>query len=155
MIAEVTQGAGKTSCLAFLPKVIPFDALFYISDANADGNRLVVGVPSTDLQTNLAQIPLPGEPNEQFCERVPLGPGVYADAYVPTAAERERQLREPSPSTGRSGERGSVAAAVRTRALPGRRDSGGSPGHRLRVAHQAVDQRVGDRSHDDPAGERR
>ncbi len=89
MIANVTQGAGKDSCLALLPKIIPFDSLFYISDANADGDRLVVGVPATDLHASLATFPLPGEPNEQFCERVQLCPGVYADAYVPTAEERQ------------------------------------------------------------------
>lgn len=90
MISGVTQGAGKESCLAFLPKVIPFESLFYISDANADGDRLVVGIPSTDLRRTLAQIPLPppGGSNQQFCEGVQLCPGVYADAYVPTAAER-------------------------------------------------------------------
>ena len=72
-----------------MPKIIPFDSLFYISDANADGDRLVVGVPATDLHASLATFPLPGEPNEQFCERVQLCPGVYADAYVPTAEERQ------------------------------------------------------------------
>jgi len=89
MIANVTQGAGKESCLARLPAIIPFDSFFYVSDANADGDRLVVGVPATDLQASLAQVPLPGEPNEQFCERVQLCPGVFADAYVPTAEERK------------------------------------------------------------------
>ena len=89
MIASVTQGAGKESCLAFLPKEIPFDRLFYITDANADGDRLVVGVPSTNLLKRLEQMPLPAAPDQQFCERVALAPGVYADAYVPTADERK------------------------------------------------------------------
>ena len=89
MIANVSQGAGKESCLALLPKIIPFERLYYISDANADGDRLVVGVPATDLGATLARFPLPGEPNEQFCERVQLCPGVYADAYVPTDEERK------------------------------------------------------------------
>ena len=88
MIAEVTQGAGKESCLPFLPGVIPFESLLYISDANADGDRLVVGVPTHDLQKSLAQIPMPAQTDQQFCERVQICPGVYADAYVPTAAER-------------------------------------------------------------------
>ncbi len=89
MIANVTQGSGKDSCLALLPTIIPFDGLFYISDANADGDRLVVGVPAAGLRASLGEVPLPGEPNEQFCERVQLCPGVHADAYVPTAEERQ------------------------------------------------------------------
>lgn len=89
MISAVTQGAGKLACLPFLPKFIPFEALLYVSDENADGDRLVVGVPTADLAAILKQIPPPATTDQQFCEAVQLCPGVYADAYVPTTAERK------------------------------------------------------------------
>jgi hypothetical protein len=90
MIAGVTQGAGKQSCLAFTTRTIPFTSIYYVTDANADGDRLVVGVPaalpSAFLDPTL--LPVPNAPNEQICNPVQLAPGFYANAYVPTAAER-------------------------------------------------------------------
>jgi hypothetical protein len=88
MVSAVTQGAGKDACLPFLPTFIPLAGLAYISDANAAGDRLVVGSPCDGLADLLKQLPTPGSPNQQFCEAVQLSPGVYADAYVPTADER-------------------------------------------------------------------
>jgi hypothetical protein len=88
MISEVTQGAGKELCVPFLPGIVPFDSLYYVSDEDAAGDRLVVGTPSTGFLQSLQQIPLPSTANQQFCEPIQLCPGVYADAYVPSADER-------------------------------------------------------------------
>ncbi len=88
MISGVTQGKGKDFCRPFLPSSIPFQALFYISDANAAGDRLVVGQPSPNLQQLLQQIAKPDFPGQEFCEHVQLSPGLFADAYIPTDTER-------------------------------------------------------------------
>jgi hypothetical protein len=88
MISGVTQGKGKSSCRPFLLKQVPFRQLLYISDANAAGDRLVVGRPAPGLKDLLDQVGNPDFPNQEFCEHVQLCPGLYADAYVPTSAER-------------------------------------------------------------------
>lgn len=88
MISAVTQGKGKEACYPFLPDLIPLADLEFISDQNANGDRLVVGQPAAALDTLLANLPLPAGPNQQFCEHVQIAPGLYADAYVPTADER-------------------------------------------------------------------
>jgi len=92
MISGVTQGAGKDACLPFLPKFIPLTGLAYVSDANAAGDRLVVGSPGDGLADLLKQVPMPDSLNQEFCETVQISPGVYADAYVPTAAERNGEF---------------------------------------------------------------
>ena len=88
MISGVTQGKGKASCRPFLLAQIPFQQLLYISDANAAGDRLVVGRPAPGLQALLAQVGDPEFPDQEFCEHVQLCPGLYADTYIPTEAER-------------------------------------------------------------------
>ncbi|PWT99389.1 MAG: putative baseplate assembly protein [Terriglobia bacterium] len=94
MISAVSQGKGKEFCRPFLPSVIPFQALFYISDANVAGDRLVVGRPSPDFRQLLQQIALPEFPGQEFCEHVQLSPGLFADAYIPTAAERKGEFKD-------------------------------------------------------------
>jgi hypothetical protein len=88
MISAVTQGKGKEACYPFLPDLIPFANLLFISDQNENGDRLIVGEPAAGLAALLASLPLPASPNQQFCEHLQLSPGLYADAYVPTADER-------------------------------------------------------------------
>jgi len=88
MISSVSQGAGKEVCQPFLPGFVPFESLFYISDENKDGDRLVVGVPTSLLFKAFKTLPIPQADNQQYCEAIELAPGVYANAYVPTDAER-------------------------------------------------------------------
>jgi hypothetical protein len=88
MISAVTQGAGKQACVPFLPRFVPFESLFYISDQNADGDRLVVGLPANGLPDLLKQLPDPATLNQQFCEPVLLSPGIYANAYIPSKEEK-------------------------------------------------------------------
>ena len=87
MISAVTQGKGKEACYPVQPDVIPFSKLLFVTDQNESGQRLVVGEPAAGLANMLASLPLPSQ-GQQFCEQVQLAPGLYADAYVPTADER-------------------------------------------------------------------
>jgi hypothetical protein len=40
------------------------------------------------------QMPLPSAPNQQFCGSLQMAPDPYAQAYVPTAAERGGDFRD-------------------------------------------------------------
>jgi hypothetical protein len=88
MIAAVTQGPGKQSCMATTVNVIPFSGVYSVAGPNADGDLLIVGVPSAGLIQFLNSFPLPNAVNQQICNPVQLAPGLYANVYVPTAAER-------------------------------------------------------------------
>lgn len=90
MIAAITQGAGKQSCLPYTTSTIPFTSIYYVTDPNAAGDQLVVGVPAALPGIFLGALPAPDPslPNQQICDPVQLAPGFYANAYVPTAAER-------------------------------------------------------------------
>jgi hypothetical protein len=90
MIAAVTQGPGKDSCRAYGTSDIPFTRIYYVTEPNKAGDRLVVGVPASLPPLFLNSIPDPNTPdgNQQICDPVQLAPGFYANAYVPTAEER-------------------------------------------------------------------
>src|SRR5260370_23962946 len=63
----------------------------YTTDADRQGDRLVVGELAGDaagLQKLQQLIPLPSLVNQQFCDQVQIGPGVWVNAYLPTADER-------------------------------------------------------------------
>ena len=57
---------------------------------NESGDSLVVGQPNPGFLEFLARFPLPDDPsgNQQICNPIQLVPGLYANAYVPTAEER-------------------------------------------------------------------
>jgi Baseplate J-like protein len=85
MIAGVVQGSQTPLCAVWTLSTPPFSQILYTTDANAFGDRLVVGT-----------LAVPGRPpglaaptvlNQQFCDQVELAPGVYANAYVPTSDE--------------------------------------------------------------------
>lgn len=90
MLAGVRQGGtSKSTCAQFPSNLIPFSKIFYISDANASGDRLVVGVlQNIEGGFDLSQLPLPSAPNQRYCNPIELAPGLSADAYVPTDRER-------------------------------------------------------------------
>ena len=88
MLAGVTQGPAKEQCLSFPADIIPFSSFSYITDPNSADDRLVVGILSEKGREFLSNLPLPSAPNQQFCEPVQLAPGLFVDAYIPTAAER-------------------------------------------------------------------
>ena len=89
MIAGVNQGAEAPLC-ARLPAgfILPFleSPSSYTTNANAFGDRLFVGVLSPGAADMILRLP-PGVANQKYCDQVQLAPGVYANAYVPTAVE--------------------------------------------------------------------
>ena len=91
MIAAVTQGAGKDACLPLTVDAIPFARVYSVAGPNETGDSLVVGQPNPGFLEFLATFPLPDDPsgNQQICNPIQLASGLYANAYVPTAAERD------------------------------------------------------------------
>lgn len=88
MISSVAQGSRGPSCAQFPPGLVPFSQYLYTTDANAAGDRLVVGmlaVTSAALQAQFPDAPL--FPGQAYCDQVQLAPGFYANAYVPSADE--------------------------------------------------------------------
>jgi Baseplate J-like protein len=90
MIAAVTQGPGKQSCMAFTTRSIPFTQIYYVTQPSKAGDRLVVAAPALLPPLFLNLVPLPNLPDgrQQICDPLQLAPGFYANVLVPTAAER-------------------------------------------------------------------
>ncbi|HEX6773392.1 MAG TPA: putative baseplate assembly protein [Acidobacteriaceae bacterium] len=88
MISSVTQGSRDPSCAPFPANLVPFSQYLYTTNANAAGDRLVVGQLAVDTETLLAAFPQPPRfPDQTFCDQVQLSPGTYVNAYVPTQEE--------------------------------------------------------------------
>jgi hypothetical protein len=90
MIAQVTQGAGKQSCMPLSVQGIPFDSIYSIAGPNSAGDLLVVGHPAAGFLQFLQNFPLPNVSggSQQVCSPLQLAPGVYCNAYIPTTGER-------------------------------------------------------------------
>ena len=88
MIAAVTQGPGKQSCMAVTVDVVAFSGIYYVAGPNDNGDLLVVGGPNAGLVQFLTSLPVPNAPNQEICDPIQLAPGLYANAYLPTIAER-------------------------------------------------------------------
>ncbi|MBV9039053.1 MAG: hypothetical protein JO182_31505, partial [Acidobacteriaceae bacterium] len=104
--AQSTMPTGATSCLSIPPSFVPFSSIYYVSAPNANGDYLVVGNMSLEKFSVLwsGQIPLPDTPNQQVCSPFQIAPGLYAQAYVPTMAERQGNFSDfqgpfPDPFT--------------------------------------------------------
>ena len=81
--------AKAQSCANVPANFVPFSSVYYVTAPNANGDRLVVGTMSLDIFAVLqSQAPLPSALNQQLCNPLQIAPGIYAQAYVPTAAER-------------------------------------------------------------------
>jgi hypothetical protein len=92
MIAGVQQGAQPVNGQAFPLSEPPFDGVYQTTDADAFGDRLVVGqlkAAWSDFVGQLQNLPVPDRLNQQYAQAVELAPGVYANAYVPTAGEKQ------------------------------------------------------------------
>jgi uncharacterized phage protein gp47/JayE len=83
MVSGVTQGTRTALCAAFPAGSIPFSIVHYTTPANTQGDRLLVGT----LAVGLAGLTPARFPNQRYCDQVELGPGIFADAYVPSGAE--------------------------------------------------------------------
>ncbi len=94
LILSVTSHASAqtttpTGCLDVPSNFVPFSSVYYTTPPNANGDRLVVGTMSLDIYLIFrSQMPLPNAPNQQLCNPLQIAPGLYAQAYVPTEAER-------------------------------------------------------------------
>src|SRR3954467_9934173 len=76
------------ACLPWPTTAVPFDSVYYGSGRSATGDRFVVGNMSMSTYNDLrSQLPAPSFVDQEFCGSVKLASGVYARAYVPTAAE--------------------------------------------------------------------
>ena len=95
MLAGVTQGGQSVQCVNYPSQLIPFSSIFYVTDPNSQGDRLVVGAPSADLQTLLKQLPPsdPDSPNQVYCTPVELAPGFYGQAYVPSSDNADDETK--------------------------------------------------------------
>jgi hypothetical protein len=105
MIAGIEQGARAPGSVAFPATTSPFDAIFYVTTPNAAGDRLVVGRPSSTFKDIVASLPGRVLPGQQFSDQVQLAAGTFANAYVPTLAERDNDFPDfagllVSPTTG-------------------------------------------------------
>lgn len=84
MIAAVSQGARAPLCALSPADFVPFQTVYYTTDANSQGDRLVVGQLAGPLPQSL---PKSKYVNQQFCDQVQLTAGLYVNAYVPTNDE--------------------------------------------------------------------
>ncbi|MSO22742.1 MAG: hypothetical protein EXQ58_05695 [Acidobacteria bacterium] len=73
-------------CAAFPSDWVPISKFFYVSDANGDFDRLVVGQWDF-LSYRMNPLALPSYPNQKFYGLVEIAPGLSGEAYVPTGAE--------------------------------------------------------------------
>jgi hypothetical protein len=94
MIAGLNQGARAPFCATFPAGIIPFSTVYYTTDANASGERLVVGELAAGALQAINKLPLANVPNQQYCDQVQLAPGLYVNAYVPTERERSGNFRD-------------------------------------------------------------
>ena len=89
MIAAVNQGTNAPeSATSFPDGLVPFFSGVYTTDANRYGDKLVVGLLTPQGMAARLNLPRADTPNQVYRDQVQLAPGLYANAYVPTAAER-------------------------------------------------------------------
>jgi hypothetical protein len=92
MVGGVQQGAQPPLCNTTPPFTTPpFSKIYYTTDADAYGDRLVVGqlaVAWKDFLVDLAALALPQQLNQQYCGQVELATGTFASVYVPTLPEK-------------------------------------------------------------------
>jgi hypothetical protein len=93
MLSGVTQGGQAAQCVNYPSSTIPFSSVYYVTDPNAQGDRLVVGAPSPAFKGLLQQLPPsdPDSPNQTYCSPLELAPGFYAQGYVPTSDKTENE----------------------------------------------------------------
>ena len=99
MISQVTQGPGKQSCMPLTVDAVPFSNVYGVIGPlttttsgypDTVGDMLIVGAPNAGFVQFLQSFPLPNTPsgNQEICAPLQLAPGLYADTYLPTSAER-------------------------------------------------------------------
>lgn len=117
MISQVTQGPGKQSCMPLTVDAVPFSNVYGVIGPlttttsgypDTVGDMLIVGAPNAGFVQFLQSFPLPNTPsgNQEICAPLQLAPGLYANTYLPTSAERNGDFTPFSglidPSTGKT-----------------------------------------------------
>lgn len=131
MISGVAQGARPPLSVDYPLAGTPFTEVYYTTNANAFGDRLVVGkladpkifgiVTGTGFESGgfrnvlSGGLPLPAVVNQQYRDQVQLAPGVYANAYVPALRERFGEFPDfagllVDPATGVPFDGGNIGA---------------------------------------------
>ena len=117
MVAAVNQGSQPplSQCAAFPSGFIPFKAIDYTTDANAQGDRLVIGTLNDEALETIRKLPNPTVANQKYCEPVQLAKGVFVNAYVPTEAERKGRFPDflglfVDPKTGLPSSQGEIVS---------------------------------------------
>jgi hypothetical protein len=85
MISGVAQGSQALGCAPVPSSDPPFSQIWYTTEANPNGDRLVVGQLSSPL--SLSSYGVATMVNQQYCTQIQLASGQYANAYVPSQAE--------------------------------------------------------------------
>jgi hypothetical protein len=127
MIAGVSQGTDAPITASFPVTVlgVPFASVSYTTAPNAYGDQLVVGIINASALaaiSNTNQVPLPDFYNKLYGGQVELAPGVYATAYVPTAAERLGNFADFAgllidPTNNTPFDNGNIAGAIKGQSL--------------------------------------
>jgi hypothetical protein len=143
MISGVAQGARAPLSVEYPLAGTPFSEIYYTTNANAFGDRLVVGkladvsilvddgyVTAFSTLAMLASyismgtpvLPLPTVLNQQYRDQVELAPGLYVNAYVPTFQERYGYFPAfegllVDPETGVPFSQGYIGSALKSRNL--------------------------------------
>lgn len=88
MLAAVSQGTNAPDSATTFPEgVVPFFSSVYTTDANRYGDRLVVGTLTPKGMAAVLKLKPPDFPNQLYKDQVQLAPGLYVNAYVPSAIE--------------------------------------------------------------------
>jgi len=99
LISGTTRAASRD----FPKGWIPFTSIYYVTEPNANGDRLVVGKGggASDFYRLLQQISLPTSTGETFSDTViELAPGkFFTGVYVPTAQEKSGDFSNFGPFT--------------------------------------------------------
>lgn len=87
MIAAVQQGTNAPLCRPFPKNFVPFDKIFYTTEANRLGDRLVVGHATWDDLDKIGKLDPADSFNQLYCDQVKLAESFFVNAYVPTSTE--------------------------------------------------------------------
>ena len=86
-VSAISAAQAPASCVSF-PTQFTFASVYSVTTPNSLGDMLVVGRMTISTFHLLQEIPFPSAVNQQFCGSVLIAPGMLAQVYVPTAAER-------------------------------------------------------------------
>ena len=80
----------RAHCATVPTGFIAFQQIYYVSEANGAGDRLVVGRTDLPWYQKIANLPSPTTENQKFRGPLEIAPGFTVDAYVPTAGSQRR-----------------------------------------------------------------